>query len=686
MDVHSHRIASVFSTGGDVTYRLPYFQREYAWEKENWKTLLDDILSLYDLYTDEKPPEHFLGSLVVVSEGMAKGLMPVFKLVDGQQRLVTVSLLLCALAEAVKVNNPNLYNTIRRYITNHLGSNDLLFKVVPTTKYNDRQIYQSIMNGNAESDPQNSSRILSAYLYYKNEIGQKLTYDGFDIERLFKVIVNCLQVVFINLTTEEKPYQIFESLNAKGKSLTQADLVRNYIAMKLPESRQQEMFENHWLKIEEILQEARTVGRSRLGELTAFIRHYLAFCNGVLGNEEHIYARFRDRIEQGFNMPGDFEQEIIRMQRFAGYYNRFLRPEQECDTAVREYLIQLNIMEFSTGYPFLLALFDAQDSNKITKDQLIEGLQVLENYIIRRYLTNEPTNYLNKVFPTLWNEINLEIFIPSLKLVLVQHNYPANYAVKQKAILRRLYDNSASTRAKTTFILERINRHLSMRDARGGYTVLDGPSTIEHIMPQSLDDIWQSDLGESFSQIYDQYLHTLGNLTLVTSEWNSELSNLPFSQKQEKLKNHALLINHDYFNQNILKWDDFAIKSRAEKLIENILEIWPALGTPPAPTYNPGTKPISLLFCKQSLPVTTWRDVAEQTTEGIIQLTDNFESLAVSLPSYLSQEKFPIADRQLSNGWYLNTNLSSAAIKLFCRQLIIKAGLSESDWQVKEVK
>lgn len=684
MEADSFRIAKVFSNGGDIHFRLPYFQREYAWEKENWQTLFNDILDLYDVYSDEKPPEHFMGSLVVVNEGMIHGTVPVFKLVDGQQRLTTIILILCALGELIKTTKPDLYNKIRKYITNPDESGETKYKLFPTTKYEDRNTFLAILDGKSSLEVSSESRIFPAYTYFVEELSKRLENGELIDDRLFLVIINSLQVVFINLNNEEKPYQIFESLNAKGKPLSQADLVRNYIAMKLPEARQPEVFENHWSKIEALLQEKRVVGRSRLGELTAFLRHYLAFRNGVLGNEEHVYARFRDRIEINFNTPILFEKEVITLKRFASYYDRFLRPENERDKEIRQELERLNILEFSTGYPFFLAMYDALDGNVIDRTQFLEGLKVLENYMVRRYLTGEPTNYLNKVFPTLWKDIDPSDFIPSLKRVLLQRNYPADYTIRQKIQTRRLYENSSPTRAKTTFILERINQHLSLKENRGGYTILDGIPTIEHILPQTPSDIWRNELGENFNQIYDQYLHTLGNLTLVTSDWNSELSNLPFSQKQKKLSEHALLLNYGYFKHSLCCWNDRAILARAEVLVGNILEIWQALGEPPAPRTSKGTKPVSLTFIGQRFSVTTWRDVGEKTTETIIQLVDNFEEIAMTLPSYLALEPFPKASRQLTNEWYLNVNLSAESLKGFCRNLIVKAGLSISDWQVEE--
>ena len=683
MKADSLRVSKVFGYGGDVHYFLPYFQREYAWNKTNWQTLLNDVVGLYDVYSDDKPPEHFMGSLVVINDGTRNGTIPAFKLVDGQQRLTTISLILCALASLTKETHLKLYKKIRKMITNPDEVDLLHYKLLPTSKYGDREVYQAILKEEKEL-PASESKIPQAYQFFLQEIETKIKLKKIDPERFFLVLTNCLQVVFIDLNQEERPYEIFESLNAKGKPLTQADLVRNYIAMKLPEVRQPEIFDKYWSKIENLLQEKRLVGRSRLGELTAFLRHYLAFRTSVLCNEEHVYERFRDRIEKEFASPAEFEAEIATLKRFAEYYDRILRPEHETDSDILHRLSHLNNMEFSTGYPFLMAAYDAFSQNRLTRDVFLEGLKTLENYMVRRYLTGEPTNYLNKVFPTLWKEIDLSQFIQSLKKALVPRNYPGDRRLRQALMVEGMYDKSSQTRSKTTLVLETLNIYLSDKKGSGAITILSGDPTIEHVMPQTLDEMWKTELGINYEQVYRDYLNTLGNLTLVTSEWNTQLSNSAFSVKKPKLASHGLLLNSEYFDKPISQWTEQAIRNRADFLTDLILEIWPALGEPPAPKTTEGTKPVAVTILGQRMVVSTWRDVASQTTEMMIKLVDNFDEIAESMPAYLEKEKYPIACRQLSNGWYMNTNLSAATIKTYCRNLIAVAGLVEEDWQVEE--
>jgi uncharacterized protein with ParB-like and HNH nuclease domain len=254
MEADSCKISKVFSSGGDIHYVLPHFQRQYSWKQRNWQTLLDDALALYEEYDPEKePPEHFLGSLVVIGDGIRNSVIPAFNLVDGQQRLTTISLLFCALHDLVQDTHPAVAKRTKRLLMNLDEVGDVRYKLLPTTKYGDRDAYTALIRG--EKPLLSESGIPAAYDYLRKQLAQKIDDGSIQPEFFFAVISNCFQVVFISLKHDENPYNIFESLNAKGQPLSQADLVRNYIAMKLPTRQQETVFKDHWEKIEHLLQE-----------------------------------------------------------------------------------------------------------------------------------------------------------------------------------------------------------------------------------------------------------------------------------------------------------------------------------------------------------------------------------------------------------------------------------------------
>jgi uncharacterized protein with ParB-like and HNH nuclease domain len=686
-------IGRVFSTGGDVQYILPHFQREYTWGKQEWDMLLKDIVEVYQEYNQDPAPEHFMGSLVVIESGMTEGIIPVLTLVDGQQRLTTISLLLAALLAHVqrRPEFAQLTNRLRRLLVNDVepGRNAFL-KVLPTLKYGDRMAYRAIIAEDIDdSDRPTTSNIQAAYTYLRREVERHIANDRIEPEKLYTVIFKCLQVVLINLSHDESPYRIFESLNFKGKALTQADLVRNYIAMRLPVQQQEYVFTHDWQHIEERLQEQREVGR--IGELTAFIRHYLSLDNGNLCNEDHVYARFRDRMERPeYNPPEAFIGEIATLRRFAMYYDRFLCPEHEPRPAIRLRLARLRILETSTSYPFLLKLFDAADTGNLDESDLAAALDIIENYFIRRYFLGE-TQYVNRMFPTLCRDIQAyDATLPdTLRQMLATRRCPTDQEVRDAVRKRSLYVQSRTFNAKRLCaVLERINAHLS--EGRDAITVLQGDPTIEHIMPQTLSDDWRRELGEDADQINSEFGSTLGNLTLVTQSYNSHLSNHPYATKVAALAQHGLLLNEAYFADPPAVWDADAIRHRADFLADHILAIWPSLG----PAYVKSsqerqaiTKPAVLKIGDENFAVKSWRDVVRQTIEYAIQ-QDRFDAVRRAIPAHLQADVMGAKSGPqwavLSNRWRVNVNVSGYQARGMCRRIFAEMGMSETGWHIEE--
>ena len=670
MKADSLKIAKVFSGGGDVHYVLPHFQREYAWDKENWQTLLEDVLGVYRVYDEKAPPEHFMGTLVVINDGVQHGVIPVFRLVDGQQRLTTISLMLCALGRLIREVHPTLSKKIQKLLVNEDEQNDLYFKLLPTTKYGDRLSYQAIIRGRAI--PAVESGIPEAFSFFQKEFDKLIAQQQIDPEQLYIVLTTCLQAVFIDLDNSERPYEIFESLNFKGRTLTQADLVRNYIAMKLPQAEQTPVFEQYWSPIEEMLQEKRSVGKSRLGELTAFLRHYIAYLNGVLVNEEHVYSRFRDR---GQRMSTEaFIEEMKILKRFAGYYDRMLRPEKEPHKALREQLQRLNRLEFATAYPFLLSAYNAIENGQLTSQDLAKGLATLESYMVRRYLTRDTVGYINRMFPTLWKEVETSDFVSSLRRAIATKNFPNDDRLCEALETNELYKRD---REKLILVLETINRHLSK--GTGGITVLDGKATLEHIMPQSLSEEWQHYLGSTWVEDY-YFLHTIGNLTLVTQEWNSSMSNAPYSRKKDLLGQHALKLNSSYFADGPKQWNGEAILERSRFLADTIIQIWPA----PERLKTVGAeRPTAVTILGETHKTKTWRDVVFYTAETVASYVADFEATIVSrMPSRFSTTEMDRACRQLTNGWWVYVHLSGQDAQALAERIVEAAGIPEDQFNL----
>ena len=659
-----------------VDYVLPRFQREYAWEKANWNTLLEDIFSIYEIYDPQNEPEHFMGALVVINDGTVSGTIPAFKLVDGQQRLTTISLALCALGNLLEETHPKVHRKIRAMLIHEYEEGLVRYKLLPTEKYDDRATYTAIIDGKMDVvKRETQSRIPDAYNYLHRQLKARLDSD-INPEHLFLVFANCLQVVFIDLDKRERPFEIFESLNAKGKPLTQPDLVRNFIAMMIPEDQQNAAFD-YWVEIENVLRESRTV--SRIGELTSFLRHYLAFRKGILPNKGHVYARFRDRIQRDLPQTNTaFTQEIADLKRFATYYDRFLRPEQEPDEAIRYQLQRLQIVESVTAYPFLLDLYDRYDDNQITHADFLDALEVVENYLIRRFLANELTGYTNKMFPTLARDVNFANIQDTLRKALLRRNYPSDAQIENTFPTVSLY--TSRNRERLIFLLSEVNRSLS--DGTDGYTVLINEPTIEHIMPQKLTSDWKMTLGSDWEITYRDLLNTIGNLTLVTQSWNSTASNKSWEIKRQKLAEHALLLNQYHFADPTMSWTGDVIRQRATWVTERILDLWPALGESPVQVNYKGRTPTFLVILGDQKPVNSWRDVARELMESVIELVDDFDRFAYDLQTInLSRDQKPRME-ELSNGWWLYLSLSANSVMGLCNRVFEQLGLSDDDWDV----
>jgi uncharacterized protein with ParB-like and HNH nuclease domain len=303
METNQNKISALL--GKPVQYILPMFQRRYSWEEKQWKKLWSDII---DIRKNRQPMDHFLGSIVVLQEDSQPGRPPRFSLIDGQQRLTTFSLILCALRDLVRVEDPasTLAKKIDdRFLVDSNESDEYRFKIVPTQ--DDRDAFQRIILKGIST---NESQIERAYSFFRSRLVELLerskdhhaTFDS-----MFSLFSDSFILVTIQLSKGENAYRIFESLNATGLSLTQGDLVRNYVFMRfsdLPQEEQFELFRTNWHPIENRLSDKRTVGKSNIGEFTGFLRHYLATYTGELTNKSDVYFDIRARLDKEFPSTG----------------------------------------------------------------------------------------------------------------------------------------------------------------------------------------------------------------------------------------------------------------------------------------------------------------------------------------------------------------------------------------------
>lgn len=645
---------------GTKQYVVPLFQRPYSWGRKEWDVLWEDLTSLCE---NEGASSHFIGSIVTmptvsIPEGVTKYL-----LIDGQQRLTTIFILLTLLRDAAESkNNHELAQEIEQtMLVNPFKKGVDYLKLLPTQI--DRDVFQSLLE---REKSKRDGLILECYKFFERKLRQTTV----EMATLSKVVTTRLSVVSIVLDRDDNPHLVFESLNAKGRPLTQSDLIRNYFFMRINIDEQEATHTKYWEPIQNALGE----------NLTECIRHYL-MRNGSIVKQSDIYFTLKDYIDQ---TDADALKSLEDIATFAGYYEKFINPEKEQDQKLRYALKRIKRLDVTTTYPFLLNCYHDYTQDRIKQDELLKIFQVIENYIIRRFICNIPTNQLSKIFPSLYKQAQLKnpaSLVNGICSLLQTRNYPKDNEFRMRLTDSKLY-GEGERQIKTKLILESLEMAYQHKEQ-----VDFDNLTIEHIMPQTLTPWWQEHLGDNWPIDHELCLHTIGNLTLTG--YNAELSNAPFDEKRLYFSRSHLELNK--FFQDISVWNRKSIEARSTILADLALTVWPYFGEENISTTGnddnmKGKKPVTVKVLGQKFPVKTWRDVMECTLNTIAQLEpEMFAQLVSEYPRFISPDSTKFrCNRQLSgNGFFIEVNLSARDIHRFCTQAIQSIGLSNEDWSVE---
>ncbi|GCE20907.1 DUF262 domain-containing protein [Dictyobacter kobayashii] len=644
---------------GTKQYIVPLFQRAYSWDKKEWEMLWNDLMELYDT---DNPRAHFIGSIVTmpttsVPEGIAKYL-----LIDGQQRLTTIFILLALLRDKAKKNDQEeLAEEINdTLLVNRYKKGSDYYKLQPTQV--DRESFHNLIHSDTK---QVQDKITGAYHFFD----RKLKRNDIDGESLKKVISSNVSVVSIVLEQDDDPYLVFESLNAKGRPLTQSDLVRNYFFMKIHTKEQEDIYARYWEPMQ-----------TKLGDsLTECIRHYLMI-DGAFVKQGDVYYFLKQRL-----LEGEPLKHLSDLTTFATYYHKLLDPKEEPDKNIQKALQRIRRFEITTSYPFLLNCYHDYHQNKLSANNFVKVLQILENFIIRRFVCNVTTNVLNKMFPALYIQIkskNPTNFVDGLKSVLQTKGYPKDSEFKLRFMDSKFYGNGDRA-VKTKLILEAIEESYNHKEQIN----FEG-LTIEHIMPQMLTDQWKEQLGGDYEITHELLLHTIGNLTLT--KYNPELSNHSFSSKKEHFKSSHIELNR-YFT-DLDSWKKEDIEKRSALLTDIALSIWPYFGNeeiePNEQKRVTGTTPKTMNILGQRFEVQSWRDVLERTMNTIAELEpEKFGLIMNQFPRSVGRDKKKFNEtRELSNGTFIEVQRSAKDIQRFCFQVLEAVELSSEDLQVETIK
>ncbi|WP_441730872.1 GmrSD restriction endonuclease domain-containing protein [Helicobacter pylori] len=537
---------------------IPIYQRLYSWEKEQCKQLWDDIIKIGG---NDKMNGHFIGSIlyVRVDDTHSSPLL----IIDGQQRLTTITLLLTALRN-------HLSDEVKRkeiedhYLINSDKDGDKKFRLILSES--DKDTLLSLIDKDRRKPSEPSLKIVENFKLFEKWISENTD----KLETIFKGLEK-LMIVWIALKKEkDDPQLIFESMNSKGIELTQTDLIRNYIIMETEVEKQEDFYNQYWRAMEEDFKQNETL-------FNRFVKHYLTIKIGKIPNEKRVYEAFKDyQQKEGI----EIEDLLKDLQKYCGYFCQ-IAFKKEADKDLNKALSFLVDLEMDVIYPLLLELYSDYIDGVLSKQDFIPIIALTESYLCRRAVCGLGANSLNKVFPFVTKHIQKDEYFKSLKAhfgyLTEKQRFPNNDEFKKLFITIDFYHFK-----KKRYFFERLENFDTEEP------VNTQKCTIEHIMPQELTEEWKKDLGENFQAIHDKYLHTIGNLTLTG--YNPEYSNKSFQEKrdQEKgFKQSPLRLNQSLKDLEV--FGEKEIKERANDLADWALKIWtyPKLDAETLEKYKP---------------------------------------------------------------------------------------------------
>jgi len=541
----------------ETQFVIPVYQRNYDWTNVQCKQLIDDIINVS---RNDKINAHFIGSIVYIHDGVytSSGIREL-TVIDGQQRLTTITLLYIAIYRLFKEMNREIdaERVLETFLTNKYAPKEKM-KLLLTE--NNHKALLSLYQENEDDYPE-YSRIIENFRY----INTRLSKDNCD------TFLNGLEkLVFVEISLDrgnDDPQKIFESLNSTGLELSQGDLIRNYILMKLKREEQLEIYNSYWKIIERF---ARDESKNE-NLVSDFIRDYLTLVNAKIPNKSKVYEEFKEKF--AFDNIESEKLVLNDLKKLSKHYNKLINPQNENNFKIRVELDYINKLEVRTAYPFLLKVYDDFSDSIIDHNTFTEILLLIQSFAWRRFILALPTNALNKIFMTLYDKVDKNNYLFSIQKALVEkkgiQRFPRNKEFVDSLRYKDLYNIKQKNKI---YMLEKLENY----DNTEKVMIEDNPHiTIEHIFPQNPHPKWKTQMShEEYYTILEDYLHTIANLTLSGN--NGKLGNKPFDDKKYLVPggyvDSRLWLNR--YLSTIDKWDLEEIKKRFELLAERALKIW----------------------------------------------------------------------------------------------------------------
>lgn len=552
-----------FLATNETTFAIPVYQRNYDWTLFQCKQLLHDII---ETGKNEKTNAHFIGSIVYVHDDVytASGLTEL-TIIDGQQRLTTITLIYVALYKLAKeLDNQMLVNRIHKtYLINEFAPEAEKLKLKPTE--NNKEALRHILNSKEGEDFKGYSKIIENFDYFKSAI---------NAENFETIQRGLSKLIFVDIALDrqkDNPQRIFESLNSTGLELSQADLIRNYILMGLSRTNQDKIYKSYWEVIEGNAKDE-TLNKTRVSE---FIRDYLTLKNKEIPNKGDVHTKFKEKYPT--STIDELEIVLSELKSLVKYYNKLTNPKNETDREIKIQLEYINRLEINVAFPFLMKVYEDYSNNIIDKNTFISILSLVQSFTFRRFILGLPTNALNKIFMNLYDKVELDNYLPSIQKSLLQKSgvqrFPRDTETINSLKEKDVYNIKPKNR---TYLLERLENHQNNEPV-----IIEGNSdiTIEHIFPQNPDAKWKIELGtDEYNLIKENYLNTIGNLTLSGN--NGKLGNKAFLEKKEMNvdgKEQGYIFSRLWLNRDLKeksKWDKEEIENRANLISQRFAKIW----------------------------------------------------------------------------------------------------------------
>lgn len=544
---------------------VPIFQRNYSWQKSQYEQLWFDILRASKF---KEKQNHFIGSIVYIDMGTPAGRPQQLLLIDGQQRLTTISILLCAIKDYVQKFNLetkliNLAKIKNQFLYNSDEIDEDRYKLLLNVQ--DKETYIKLIDNTIFTVNKPATNIIKCYEFFYERIEDFIKQYG-QIDEIYAGIFK-LSLVSISLDKDsDNPQMIFESMNSTGKDLSQTDLLRNYLLMDLTPEKQTRLYKTYWKSMEELFGE--DIYKNDVNKFDYFIRDFLTLKSdtGYICKINNVYENFKR-----YYLDNNCEKFAVLKDLFtyAKYY-ACIDLLQENDDELKLYWQEFKKLDSHVVYPFLLKLYDDYSRQILIKEDFKKILQVVISYLWRRAICEIPTNSLSKTFATLYQAVDKDDYVNSIiKAFVFKSSYKrfsSDYEVREKLQTKDIYHFRLRK-----YLLEALENYYHKEPI----DLNTANYTIEHIMPQNIEHnlSWQQMLGENWQEVHSLYLHTLGNLTITG--YNAEMSNKSFGEKvngESGFKHSHLKLSESIAQCDV--WNKKAIQRRTNILTDIILKIW----------------------------------------------------------------------------------------------------------------